>query len=73
MAAAHQNLIVPSHEHVATRDGSTGCHIACMHTWSWHFILRKILDVFQSQNQSRPSQSPEVTKLPHGETPGLHA
>ena len=68
-----QYLIVPSHEHVATADGSIGCQIACMHTWSWHFTLRKTRHDFQSQNHSRPSVSPDMTKLPSGETPGLHA
>ena len=56
-----QYLIVPSHEHVATQEGSIGCQIAWMHTWSWHLSLRKTLPDFQSQNQSLPSPSPDIT------------
>jgi len=59
--AQSQYLMVPSQLQVATLDGSTGCQMACMHTWSWHLILRKTLHVFQSQNQRRPSVSPDMT------------
>ena len=56
-----QSLIVPSHEQVATLEGSKGCQMAEMQTWSWHLILRKTLQLFQSQNQRRPSVSPDMT------------
>ena len=64
---------MPSQEQVATFDGSTGCQIAEMHTWSWHLSFRKTFPDFQSQNHSRPSQSPDGNYVMSGETPGWHA
>jgi len=61
LAPQSQYLMVPSQLQVATREGSTGCQMAWMHTWSWHLSLRNTLHDFQSQNQSRPSESPDMT------------
>ena len=57
VSSSHQSqyLMVPSQLQVATLEGSVGCQMAEISTWSWHLILRKTLVDFQSQNQSRPA------------------
>mmetsp|Transcript_4241 Transcript_4241/g.7211 ORF Transcript_4241/g.7211 Transcript_4241/m.7211 type:complete len:301 (-) Transcript_4241:1169-2071(-) len=65
--------MVPSQLHVATLLCSSGCHSHPMVTWSWALKLRNTRCVFQSQKNSFPSASPEMTKRPSGEKLIWHA
>ena len=64
---------MPSHPHVATFDGSIGCHYTSMQTPSCTFIVLKFLQVFQFQNHNFPSASPLVKNYPSGENVNPHA
>ena len=59
--------MVPSQPHVTTLDGSIGCQATSMHTPSWTFMVLRFLQVFQFQNQSFPSASPDAKNYPSGE------
>ena len=68
-----QYLMSPSQLHVATLLVSNGCHSHPITTCSCAFNVLKHFCVFQSQNQTLPSPSPEKMNRLSGEKPIWHA
>jgi len=62
-----QTLMNPSHEHVATQLGSTGCQTAPWVAWLWTLSSRTFLQEFQDQKNNFPFKSPDIKYLLFGE------